>query len=128
MYKRAVKHGKHMAPRQKSCDVRNISCRQFKPSHSTIRRMRLPLTTAIGALSGYAYYSGNPVPTSTVAPFLGVATGINFLHILSTQNPVKPHIAAMSAPVIVLTYYGVGWLAGHVIADATKNVKGSNDT
>ena len=89
--------------------------------------MRFPLTTAVGALSGYAYYKGNPVPILTIAPFLGVSTGINFLHILSTQNPVKLHIAAVSAPVIVLTYYGVGWLTGHIISDATKNVKASND-
>lgn len=90
--------------------------------------MRLPLTTAIGALSGYAYYKGTPLSISTVSPFLGAATMVNTFYVLSVGEPPRPQYALIGSAFVIGATYGVGWLAGRVIADGAKKVNYANDT
>lgn len=88
--------------------------------------MRLPLTTAIGTLSGYAYYKGTPLSVSTVAPFLGGATVFNTFYVLLAAEPPRPQYAAIGSAFVIGSIYGVSWLAGRAIADGVQKVSRPN--
>ena len=89
--------------------------------------MRLPLTTAIGALSGYTYYKGTPISTSTVVPFLGAATMFNMFYVLASETPsIRPQHALIGSALVIGGTYGVSWLAGRAIADGVQKVSRSN--